>query len=733
MSTDQHTPEAQEALEIARQLILAGVPVFAAPPGDKPGTYQLPTHWEKTIPSMVNLEKWRPGWALAAVGGHAVDFLDNDPRNGGDLSMMEVQAAGHMPMIFGHQATPSGGDHWIIAPTGERKSTGFMPGLDLQSGAPDGQGRGFVYIAPTVRPSKDPADNGALKAYRWVEPPNLEALEEYGQTAVDSTEGIVTRVQAKRSAPRERSPEPIDPDDPFMTNSLSGSASLDRSFTLGEAQDFCRDALVRLQGAQVGLIEETANVAAATLSHFVPEFWSADAAYGLLLDALGHTAYDPQGPSDWTAEKFRAVLDGRRPPIDNWKAARKAEPAQPPAVTVEAEPGQEHLTTLEKLRAKLVTASELADMPAPEPLVHDLLDLDTESWMIGASGSLKSFVALDIAGHVGSGRDWQGHAVKKVPVLYVAAEGARGMVMRARAWQKENGEMEGVTFLPYPVKVVSNDGQWEALVQLARELHPGLIIIDTQARVTTGLEENSAKDMGILTDAVGALKRATGACVLVIHHTGRNGGDARGSSALDGAQDTELKVVRAEPRSSLQCKIIQDKQKDMAEGDREGIQVALRVVDLGTDPDTGRALSSLVLKPQDAFLAASDDPAALVRARQPWLPEFSSLDEWRRKILDTLFTFATLDYGMTKAELDAQVKAAWPIYNPRNSGPRRAWADLQELRDPQGEPVLLKVSGERWAVTHLLVREALARELGQPGGQVQVPGLTQTTTQTTDE
>ena len=31
-------------------------------------------------------------------------------------------------------------------------------------------------------------------------------------------------------------------------------------------------------------------------------------------------------------------------------------------------------------------------------------------------------------------------------------------------------------------------------------------------------------------------------CVLTVHHTGRSGGDARGSSAIDGAQTTELKV-----------------------------------------------------------------------------------------------------------------------------------------------------------------------------------------------
>lgn len=698
------TPEeVQAALDIARQLIRAGVPVFAAEPGDSPGTYKLPKHWEKTVPSETWLEKYQPGWGLAAVGGHRADFLDSDPRNGGEHSVARLQEEGDFPLTFGHQATPSGGDHWVIAPTGERKSTGFMPGLDLQSGAEDGQGRGFVWIAPTVRRSKDPADQGQLRAYRWVEPPDMVLLEEQLEDGQDSVRGIATRIQEKRSAPRERAPQPdVDAHqvaDPFMDASMAGAGGFggDRSFTLAEAQDFVRPGLLRLQEAKVGLIEETANTAAATLSHFVPAFWSVDEAMDLLTRSLAETAYDPNGPSDWTAEKFRLVLDGRRPPLDNWKASRKAEPPMPPAAVVEAAPGEEALTTLERLRRKLVSAADLANSPTPEPLIHGLLDLATEAWLIGAPGSLKSFVALDLAGHVGRGAAWQDHPVERRDVLYIAAEGERGMVLRTRAWMKTHGDMEGVTFLPYPVQVRSNDGQWEALVHLAGELKPGLIVIDTQARVSVGLEENSATDMGVLVDAVGRLKRATGACVLVIHHTGRNGGDARGSSALDGAQDTELKVVRAEPRSSLQCKIIQDKQKDMAEGDREGIALQLQVVDLGTDERTGRELSSLVVRAEvDPFLDAQGIQEVDVepwkgKHPEPWTGEkVAPQAKVKRRILQVLADHAGTT-GLTEATVRRVVKDRWE--EPSATGWTDAWQSVKDLTD-----LVMNVGGERWAV-----------------------------------
>lgn len=691
--------EATRALEIARKLIDAGIPIFACPPiPGKPGEYQLPKHWEKTVPSVVNLEKWEPGWALAAVGGHVADFLDVDPRNGGNKSLADIVAIGHMPRSFGQQVTPSGGTHYLISPTGERKSTNFLPGLDLQAGAADGVGRGFVWIAPTVRRSKNIADIGMLRTYRWVAEPDVSALKEYAGCD-DSIDGIVSRMRAKRSTPKQRQPAAANPDDPFMTTSDTFTHGPDRSFTLAGAQDFVRPHLIRLQCAQIGEIEENANTAAAVISHFVPEFWTVEEGMALLVNALGRTAYDPHGPSMWTVEKFRPVLDGRRPPLDNWKATRRAESVTEIAATTNTEEG-ESPTTVDRLRAMLVSASELAGRPAPEPLVYGLLDLDTEAWLIGAPGSLKSFIALDIAAHVGRGQEWQGHRVRKGRVLHIAAEGARGMVLRTRAWIKTHGDMEGVTFLPYPVQVRSADGQWAALVEIAREMRPDMIVIDTQARVTVGLEENSARDMGELIAAIGLLRRATGACILVIHHTGRSGGDARGSSAIDGAQDTELKVVRAEPRSTLECRLQTDKQKDLAEAD-DGLRLWMRIVDLGADEVTGRELSSLVVDGYDPWRVAQGSTASVDVDTEIWT-RIPQPEEWtaalcgpkakvRRRGLQVLADHGHTR-GLTKAETLRIVIGRWEAPS-KPSVWDAVWQELVAL-----EGTVVNVGGERWAV-----------------------------------
>ncbi|MGK5738895.1 AAA family ATPase [Micromonospora sp. URMC 103] len=632
------TDEQARALDIARQLIRAGIPVFAAAPNSsRPGEYHLPKGWEATRPDEALLDRWRPGWALAAVGGHAADFLDVDPRNGGEASEAEVRAAGHWPRSFGRQATPSGGTHDLISVTGLRKATDFMPGLDLQAGTPEG-GRGFVYIAPTERRSKV---TGELVAYRWTQEPDLEALEEW-RGSDSSTEGLVARVhaaKARRSAPSVLAQrQEVDLADPFFTAS-SASQGGERAFTQAQAQDFVRPYLVELQAARIGGIEEAANRAAVTLSHFVPTFWTADEAFRLLTDALGHTAYDPEHQaSTWTAEKFIPVLDGTRPPLDPWKAVRRAE--LPPGGQEEAKPDR-----VAALLEKMLDPDALECRPRPRPLVRGLVNLESLTWIIGEPGSFKSFVALDLAAHVGAGLPWRGREVTRGRVLYVAAEGASGMTLRMRAWRKVYGATPDVLTLPEPVQA-SDPQAWAALVEACRELGPVLVVIDTQARNTVGMEENDNTAMGVFIERLEELKRATGACVLVVHHTGRNGGDARGASAIDGAQDTELKVIRAKPRSTLAAKVSVEKQKDGEDG--WSLPITLQKVDLGTDPESGEELGTLTLEPFDAFnLAQAVEDAPDWRA---------NLTDNQRDVMEAMLEHSDED-GATRAQALQWVKA----------------------------------------------------------------------------
>jgi hypothetical protein len=217
-------------------------------------------------------------------------------------------------------------------------------------------------------------------------------------------------------------------------------------------------------------------------------------------------------------------------------------------------------TKLDRMLDALVDAAGLDAIKAPEPLIGDILQRNSTGWLTGPPGHGKSFVALDWAGCVGTGEIWQGHRVARGLVLYMVAEGLAGVRQRVRAWESSMGTlMSGVQFLPMAIQ--AEGGDWATLLELAIRLEPILIVIDTQARVTVGLEENSAKDMGMFVQRIEALRVVTGACVLVVHHQGRSGEHMRGSTALEGAATTIVKVKKDADMITVECQ----KQKDASE------------------------------------------------------------------------------------------------------------------------------------------------------------------------
>jgi hypothetical protein len=168
------TPDDQKALATARYLAECGVPIRVARPSTKHKIgYHLPEGWERSEADPDEIDKWQPGWAIFAVMGHTVDAIDVDPRNGGDIEALREALGGDLPKIYGVQNTPSGGQHYLVAPLGVRKVQSIVPGVDIQAGNADGVGRGFIFIAPMVRTDKR---NGDPAGYSWELEPDLDEL-----------------------------------------------------------------------------------------------------------------------------------------------------------------------------------------------------------------------------------------------------------------------------------------------------------------------------------------------------------------------------------------------------------------------------------------------------------------------------------------------------------------------------------------------------------------------------
>lgn len=250
----------------------------------------------------------------------------------------------------------------------------------------------------------------------------------------------------------------------------------------------------------------------------------------------------------------------------------------------------------DKLIGELLDSTDLDNIPALRPLIADMLWADTLARINGPSGHFKSFVALDFAGHIGTGRDWHGHKTSQGLVVYIVAEGASGMRKRVRAWEQHYGTaMSGVKFLPRPVQA-GDAAAWAVLVAACRKIRPALVIIDTQARATVGTEENSSKEMGIIVDRMEALKASASACVLLIHHMGLKGESGRGSTAVKGAMQTELTVVKKGKKHDLRVAVGTGKQKDDDEPD--DLIFGIKKIELdGEFRDDGEPVTSVVLVP----------------------------------------------------------------------------------------------------------------------------------------
>jgi len=168
---------------------------------------------------------------------------------------------------------------------------------------------------------------------------------------------------------------------------------------------------------------------------------------------------------------------------------------------------------------------------------------------------------------VAGGIDWHGRQVERGGVLYIAAEGAPGLGKRFRAWKMDRCA-QGFRFDLHLMRddlnlAAEKDGGVRAFVEAVIEgLAPlRLVVIDTLNQTAAGADENSAKDMGRYIASMKRLRDATGATVVVVHHSGKDlSKGMRGSTALLGAMDTTVEVERATDGRSLAATV--KKQKD---------------------------------------------------------------------------------------------------------------------------------------------------------------------------
>jgi len=315
----------------------------------------------------------------------------------------------------------------------------------------------------------------------------------------------------------------------------------------------------------------------------------------------------------------------------------------------------------DELQSKLIRLDEITPILTSNALVRGWMDKNCLSIIYGPSNAGKTFVALDISMHVAAGRPWRGCRVDGGAVLYIAAEGGVGVRNRLAAFKLDNPDIAEAPFTLLPVGVdLHGQGDAMAVCEILPTDNPALIVVDTLARSMGAGDENTAKDASQFIKNCDLIREATGAHVMIIHHTGKDqdrGG--RGSSAFKAAVDGEIQVTS-------KGQIICHKRRDQEKGDP--LHFELRVIELGKN-EFGEMVTSAVVdeceppKPERKPLSGINEVA--MQALDDALKSHGSvksgnlypsnrkvvhIDHWRA---------ACDDHGLTKGGSDSAARTAF--------------------------------------------------------------------------
>lgn len=262
-----------------------------------------------------------------------------------------------------------------------------------------------------------------------------------------------------------------------------------------------------------------------------------------------------------------------------------------------------------KKRVSLIPWAELRDEPV-RWLVEGLIPAASFAAIFGKPGSYKSFAALYLGAMIATGREAFGRATTQGPVIYIAGEGGAGLKRRRDALMRQHDLPADapVYFIRAQLNLATTLEDRDALMAEIRAIgvKPSLVVIDTFARMTAGIEENSAKDVGAAIAIMSSIEQETGAAVLIVHHSGKaQDAGMRGSSALLAAVDAELHCEKLTPEGS-QDRVGRIKITKMKDGEDE-LQLGFRMNVVGLS-DIDPSQTSLALEPME------DDELAGIKA-----------------------------------------------------------------------------------------------------------------------
>ena len=307
-------------------------------------------------------------------------------------------------------------------------------------------------------------------------------------------------------------------------------------------------------------------------------------------------------------------------------------------------------------RIQLALNTKEADTKAPLPLlwlediepvleakdfVQGVLCEGGAAVVYGDSNAGKTFWTSDLSLHVAGGKTWNGRRVDQGGVVYCVLEGGNGFRNRVAAWRATHttpGVKLPFAAVPLALNLLDPAADTPALIETiqaaAKQMGQPvkLVVIDTLSRALAGGDENSSQDMGALVGNMDAIRAATGACVLFVHHSGKDAAKgARGHSLLRAAVDTEIEVKADDETGQRTATVV--KQRELAKGARFGFRLDLVV--LGQNQH-GEDVTTCTVSGQEPADKLRRQETKLTDEEQGWLRDitdfFATPDQVQKRV-----------------------------------------------------------------------------------------------------
>ncbi len=246
----------------------------------------------------------------------------------------------------------------------------------------------------------------------------------------------------------------------------------------------------------------------------------------------------------------------------------------------------------------LVWAAEIAANLTGNWLVKGLLPSTGLAALYGHPGTAKTFLAMDMGLCIASGWDWFGRKVQQGLVIYLAAEGERGVRNRLVAWRTRHCVDSALPFalIPTPIDLHDGGADVEALMAEIKaaaafvNLPPRLIVVDTLSK-TFGAGSENTDDMARYIANCQRVASRFGCCVLLLHHRPKDAEttEMRGHSSLKGGLDAVLLI---EGQTDRTVRVMKQKDGEIA----EPFSFRLEQVELGQDEDGDPVTSCVVVE-----------------------------------------------------------------------------------------------------------------------------------------